>query len=158
MGPLKLDIGAGATRRDVDYTTVDRYYPETDVRADMWALPFPDESVTDIWCEHALEHIPMVQVPPTLKEFYRVLQPGGRAIISVPNFDYIARYWLTGDNRQWAEMMVFGNQAHEGEFHKCAFTAMLLRSDLEAAGFIVKHVDTRWTHSQETLQAVCEKS
>lgn len=154
---MKLDIGAGETRRDEDYTTVDLFHPSADIKAPMWAIPVEDGSVDAIWAEHCLEHIPMVKVPETLKEWVRILKPGARAIISVPNFDYVARYWLTGENRQWAEMMVFGNQAHEGEFHKCAFTASLLKGDCEAAGFEVLRVEIRWTHSQETLQAVCVK-
>jgi len=28
---------------------------------------------------------------------------------------------------------------------------------LEAAGFEVKRIEMRWTHAQETLQAVCSK-
>jgi len=155
--PTKLDIGCGANRRDEDYTTVDLHHESADIKAPMWDLPIDDSSIEIIWTEHALEHVPMVKVPPTLKEWFRVLRPGGLAYISVPNFDYVARYWLTGADRNWAEAMVFGNQAHEGEFHKCAFTASLLKSDCEAAGFHVKHVNIRWTHSQETLQAVCTK-
>lgn len=153
---LKLDIGSGNGRRDEDYTTVDRH-ADADVKADMWELPFDDNSVDSIWSSHALEHIPMAKVPPTLKEWHRVLKPGGRAIIQVPNFDYVARYWLTGADRSWAEAMVFGIQSDEGQFHKCAFTSSLLKGDCEAAGFEVKRVEIRWTHNQETLQAVCVK-
>jgi predicted SAM-dependent methyltransferase len=154
---LKLDIGSGkSTRRDEDFTTVGQA-DDADIKADMWALPFDDDSVSMIWCSHALEHVPMVKVPETLKEFLRVLKPGGTAIIQVPNFDYVARYWLTGADRIWAEAMVFGTQADAGQFHKCAFTSAVLKGDCEGAGFTVKRVEMRWTHNQETLQAVCVK-
>jgi hypothetical protein len=60
--------------------------------------------------------------------------------------------------------MVFGLQVNqttglpdEGEFHRCAFTSAVLRADLEAAGFEVLRVEMRWTHNQETLQAVARK-
>jgi hypothetical protein len=92
-----------------------------------------------------------------LAEFLRVLKPRARAIIRVPNFDYVAKYWLTGPDRGWAEAMVFGLQSAEGEFHKSAFTNAILRADLEAAGFEVLRVEMRWTHNQETLQAVARK-
>lgn len=154
---MKLDIGAGANRRDTDYKTVDLYFEGADYKAPMWEIPLPDASVEAIWAEHCLEHIPMAKVPPTLKEWHRLLRPDCRAIVSVPNLDYVAKYWLTGGDRAWAEMMMFGNQMHEGEFHKCGFTAALLRADLEAAGFKVLRVEIRWTHSQETLQAVAVK-
>ena len=154
---MKLDIGSDKnTKRGEDYLSIAVAGP-TEVRANMWALPFKDNSIDSIWSSHALEHVGIYQVSPTLKEWHRVLKPKQKVIVSVPNFDYVAKYWLTGADRAWAEAMVFGMQSDEGQFHKCAFTAASLRSDLEAAGFKVKQIEMRWTHSQETLQAVATK-
>lgn len=158
---VKLDIGGYGKpgegfRRDEDFVTVG-LHETADIKANMWELPFDSDSVDFIWSSHTLEHAPMAKVPATLKEWFRVLKPGARGIVQVPNFDYIARYWLTGADRNWAEAMVFGNQANEGEFHNCAFTTGTIRGDLEGAGFEVQRVEMRWTHSQETLQAVFVK-
>jgi predicted SAM-dependent methyltransferase len=152
---IKLDIGGGKAKRDEDYISVDIH--NGDVIAEMWALPYKDNSVDFIWSSHTLEHAGIYQVAKTLKEWCRVLKPGHQAIIQVPDFNYVAKYWLTGDDRSWAEAIVFGNQADDGEFHKCAFTYGSLKQDCEAAGFEVKRVETRWVHTQETLQAVCMK-
>lgn len=127
------------------------------MQATMWALPLEDDSVEEIWSSHTLEHCPMKQVSVTLAEWLRVLKPGACAIIQVPNFDYIAKYWLAAANKVWAEAMVFGHQANDGEFHKCAFSAALLEADLEAAGFVVLRVSVIWSHEQESLEAVCIK-
>ena len=156
MKLVKLDIGGGVYKRDGDYLAVD-ILGKTDVRAQMWALPFRDNSVDTIWSSHSLEHSGVYRVAQSLKEWHRVLKPGRRAIVQVPNFDYVAKYWLTGPDRAWAEAMVFGTQSDDGQYHKCAFTAASLRADLEAAGFEVKRVEMRWSHSQETLQAVAVK-
>lgn len=153
--PLKLDIGGGTNKRDEDFTSVD--LQGGDVTADMWDLPYDDNVVDFIWSSHTLEHAGMYKVNQTLKEWFRVLKPGSKAIIQVPDFNYVARYWLTGENRQWAEAMVFGHQTHEGEFHKSAFTAATLRADLEAVGFTVERIEIRMTYNQESLQAVCLK-
>ena len=156
MKPIKLDIGGGVYKRDSDFIAVD-ILGKTDVKAAMWALPFRDSTVDTIWSSHSLEHVSIYKVNQSLKEWHRVLKPGRRVIVQVPNFDYVAKYWLTGPDRAWAEAMVFGTQSDDGQYHKCAFTAASIRADLEAAGFEVKRVEMRWTHNQETLQAVAVK-
>ena len=156
MKPIKLDIGGGVYKRDSDFIAVD-ILGKTDVKAAMWALPFRDSTVDTIWSSHSLEHVSIYKVNQSLKEWHRVLKPGRRVIVQVPNFDYVAKYWLTGPDRAWAEAMVFGTQSDDGQYHKCAFTAASIRADLEAAGFEVKRVEMRWSHSQETLQAVAVK-
>lgn len=152
---IKLDIGGGKNKRDEDYISVDKV--NGDVIADMWALPYEENEVDEIWSSHCLEHAPMSKVIDTLKEWLRVLKPGGRLIVQVPNFDYIARYWLVGPDRAWAERMIFGMQDSDHEFHKCAFTTLSLRGDLEGVGFTVKNVEMRLAYNQETIQAVCTK-
>jgi SAM-dependent methyltransferase len=155
--PLRIDIGGAASPYAPDeYTTVD-IGGEPDIEGDARDLPFADGSVDAIWASHILEHLAVTDVPVALAEWLRVLVPGRRAIIRVPNFDYVAKYWLTGPERPWAEAMVFGLQTSEGEFHRSAHTAGSIRADLEAAGFEVLRVDMRWTHNQETLQAVARK-
>lgn len=157
LTPLRLDIGGAAGPYAPDeYTTVDPY-GDPDVRGSAMDLPFADATVDAIWCSHVLEHLAVAEVPVALAEFRRVLQPGKRAIIRVPNFDYVAKYWLTGPDRAWAEAMVFGLQSDEGEFHKSAYTSAIIQADLEGAGFEVQRVEMRWSHSQETLQAVAIK-
>jgi predicted SAM-dependent methyltransferase len=156
MRLLKLDIGGGRDKRDEDYTSVD-IHGEPDVKAEMWALPFKDGEVDSIWSSHTLEHAPYGKIIETLKEWNRVLRPGGRLIVQVPDFNYVARYWLVGPDRRWAEAMVFGLQSTDGEYHKSAFTAETLEGDLKGSGFDVKRVELRQTHSQMTLQAVAVK-
>src|SRR5262245_28249149 len=162
--PLKLDIGGGTQPYAPDeYTSVD-VNDDADVKGDVCALPFEDDTVDAIWCSHVLEHLPMARVSVAMAEMYRVLKPHSRAIIRVPDFDYVAKYWLTGPDRPWAEAMVFGLQRNQttgepddAEFHRSAFTYGTLKADLEAAGFEVLRVEKRWTHNQETWQAVARK-
>ena len=158
MGKAKrLDIGGGTQPRDSErFTSVD-IEGSPDVKANMWELPYRDNTIEEIWSSHALEHIPVAKVIPTLKEWLRVLRVNGRLILSVPNFDYVARYWLTGPDRPWAEAMVFGLQRDIGDFHRCAFSPALLRGDCEGVGFKVKNLSFEWSYNQETLKAVCVK-
>ena len=65
-----------------DYTTSDLHSPLADVKADICALPFEDNSYDFILCNHVLEHIP--NDLKAMEELYRVLKPGGTAILQVP--------------------------------------------------------------------------
>jgi predicted SAM-dependent methyltransferase len=155
--PLRIDIGGAADPYAPDEYTVVDIAEGAAIHGDIRDLPFKDGEVDAIWCSHTLEHLAISDVPVALAECLRVLRPGGRAIFRVPNFDYVAKYWLTGSDRAWAEAMVFGQQTNDGEFHKSAHTAGSIKADLEAAGFECLRVEMRWTHAQETLQAVAKK-
>lgn len=61
------------------YTDV---YPEKTVNADITNLDFSDNSFDVIYCSHVLEHVP--EDIKAMKEFYRVLKPGGWAMLQVP--------------------------------------------------------------------------
>jgi SAM-dependent methyltransferase len=50
--------------------------------ADITAIPFPEATFDAIYCSHVLEHVPDDRR--AMREFYRVLKPGGWAILLVP--------------------------------------------------------------------------
>jgi SAM-dependent methyltransferase len=68
--------------KNIDYTTTDLNSPIADVKADICKLPFEDDHYDFIICNHVLEHIP--DDKKAMEELYRVLAPGGTAIIQVP--------------------------------------------------------------------------
>ena len=165
---LRLDIGSSHLRVRPDYTTVDLYAPEADVRADMGALPFDDGSVEEIWASHCLEHVGPERTVPVLREWLRVLRPGGPAIVMVPNADYAARYWLHGPDRAMARQMIYGHQAEQGETHLTAWNAEMLRADLTEAGFDIVSLTSvfedadhtqggSYFHTMESLRAEVRK-
>jgi hypothetical protein len=154
---MKLDIGAGANRKASDFTTVDLYDPRADVRATMWELPFPTDSVDEIWAEACLEHIARPKISPTLKEWWRVLKPEtGTVTISVPDLDYVCKQWLE-KKEPTIHAWMFGNQKDEGDFHRSGFDANILIDDCIQAGFGVISVVKIFSHEQEMLRATCIK-
>lgn len=68
--------------KNLEYTTTDLNSPIADVRADICALPFKDNAYDFIICNHVLEHIP--DDTQAMQELFRVLAPGGTAILQVP--------------------------------------------------------------------------
>lgn len=52
------------------------------VKMDITAIDFPDHSFSAIYCSHVLEHVPNDKQ--AISELFRVLRPGGWAVIQVP--------------------------------------------------------------------------
>ena len=70
---------------NLDYTTGDLVSPIADVHFDIQEIPFKDNTYDVVICNHVLEHVE--DDMKAMKEFYRVLKPGGFAILQVPQ-DY----------------------------------------------------------------------
>ena len=69
-------------QKNLTYSTTDLYSPLADVKADLCALPFEDDSFDVIFCNHVLEHIP--DDAQAMRELYRVMKKGGWGIFQVP--------------------------------------------------------------------------
>jgi SAM-dependent methyltransferase len=69
-------------QKNLDYTTTDLLSPLADIKADICNLPFEDNQYDVILCNHVLEHIP--DDTKAMQELYRVLKPGGMAILQIP--------------------------------------------------------------------------
>jgi SAM-dependent methyltransferase len=64
------------------YATADIRPGPAHLAADLEALPFPSGSCDLILCSHVLEHVP--RDDKALRELFRVLRPGGLALLQVP--------------------------------------------------------------------------
>ncbi len=63
-------------------TSLDLYSPLADIKADITAMPLDDNRFDLVFCNHVLEHIPDDRK--AMSEIYRVLKPGGTAILQIP--------------------------------------------------------------------------
>lgn len=67
---------------NLEYITADLESPLAKVKMDVHDIPFEDNTFDVVFCNHVLEHVQDdVKV---LKEFYRVMKPGGWAILVSP--------------------------------------------------------------------------
>ncbi len=67
---------------EIDHVTADLNQKLVDVKVDLTAMPFPDNSFDAVICCHVLEHVPDDRK--ALCELHRVLKPGGWGILQVP--------------------------------------------------------------------------
>lgn len=66
----------------LSYVTIDLDSLMAMVRADITHIPFADDSFDVVLCNHVLEHV--LDDRRAMRELYRVLKPGGWAILQVP--------------------------------------------------------------------------
>jgi predicted SAM-dependent methyltransferase len=155
---VKLDIGSGGpSPLGPDWIGIDSCCVGADVTAEMSALPFDDDCVHAVFSSHALEHVGKRHVPFVLAEWFRVLKAGGRLTIRVPDLEWCCRWWLDHQDDGWDLDVLFGNQAHDGEYHKTGFNEAILRDQAERAGFCVLSVTRILDHGQITLHLEATK-
>lgn len=54
---------------------------------DLESLPFPEGAFDTVFCSQVLEHVP--EPEKVLREFHRILNPGGQLLLSVPHLAYL---------------------------------------------------------------------
>jgi SAM-dependent methyltransferase len=87
---IRLNIGAGDERRE-GFVSVDLREDVADVVAPADRLPYGDDSVAEILALDILEHFPAFRTQDVLAEWKRVLEPGGRLTVRVPNLLALSR-------------------------------------------------------------------
>ena len=70
---------------NIAYTSADLDSPLADVKMDVHEIPFDDNTFDVVFCNHVMEHVD--DDIKAMSEIYRVLKPGGWAIIQSPQ-DY----------------------------------------------------------------------
>ena len=87
-GLLRLNLGSGRTSYPgfINLDLAD--LPETELRWNLEKLPLPfkDNSVSEIICEHTLEHLGNFKE--LLEDLYRITAPGGKWHFVVPYYKY----------------------------------------------------------------------
>jgi len=127
--PIRLNIGAG----DVvipGFTAIDRKFG-----TEAFPLEYANDAVEEIRCVHMLEHLSYRDVDLALKEWYRVLKPGGRLRVSVPDVPKVARMLDDETYDPMWRFYLFGGQTDDNDFHRAGFDARVLSKYLTAAGF-----------------------
>jgi len=85
LADLKTSRGLIITVGGSEVTDNKLYRPHWDALNQN--LPYVNSSVGTIWCDHFLEHLPGNRAIEMLREFERILIPGGIANIVVPYYN-----------------------------------------------------------------------
>ena len=98
-----------------------------------------DASWDEIYASHILEHIPMDGILPALQDIFRILKPGGKLMVSVPDLETLCRLFLRPEldkvGRFHVMRMIFGAQSDPHDFHYIGLNFEFLSEFLAGAGF-----------------------
>lgn len=132
----KLHLGCGYLRLPGFVNIDTRDLPGVDVIAQVDKLArFEDNSVDLIYACHVLEHFPRRDTQRVLKEWYRVLKPGGSLRLSVPDFEAVVIVWEKTRNLALVLGHLVGGQDYPGNVHYMVFDFTYLSTLLSEVGF-----------------------
>lgn len=103
---------------------------------------FADNTFTDIYASHVVEHLDYLEeLTSTLKDWNRVLIPGGKVFISVPDLDVLAELFinknkLSVDERFYVMRMIFGGHLDKYDYHIVGLNGEFLTRYLCDSGFV----------------------
>lgn len=95
---LKLNVGCGTDYKK-GWINIDNNSDENIEKLDLnWdlrnPLPFEDNSVDYIFNEHFIEHLTVEEGQAAIKDFMRVLKPGGVLRMATPDLEYMVHKYL----------------------------------------------------------------
>ena len=139
---IKLHIGGKETHPDWKILDVEPR-PEVDYVGNALNLSqFDSDSIDAIYASHVLEHFFYNiddELITTLREWHRVLKPGGKLLISVPDLKTLCWLYLNPNmmtmERFHLMRMIFGGQTDIYDVHKVGFDFEILAMYLEEVGF-----------------------
>lgn len=144
---MKLHLGCGK-RHIPGFVHIDAIdYPHVDHVATIDNLSFiVDASVDLIYNCHVLEHFKRRDVGRVLKEWHRVLKPGGILRVSVPDFAELCEVYRKFGHLDLVVGPLFGRQDYLYNIHYNIFDFATLELRLQEAGFVnIRRYDWRET-------------
>ncbi len=139
--PLRLHIGGVEAKAGWRILNV-QPGPDVDYEGDVADLlpTFADDSVAEIYASHIVEHLGYDKaLPETLAQFARVLQPGGRCYIAVPDMANLCRVFTHPkadlNTRIHVMRILYGGRTDPYDVHVAGFDQEILGFFLGKAGF-----------------------
>lgn len=161
---VRLNLGSGDSKLE-GFISVDLYDETADVRADICELPFDNESIDEIVAYQVIEHLEYNKSQQMFDEMYRVLKPGGTAIVETPDIAVVARkileegltdkwlYNLVGEYyRPWDKERYDDWEHNAASIHRNPWTMERLTKFAFVAGF--SQIDRRepdFYHYEENM-------
>lgn len=133
------------------------------MKCDIRDLDFPDEHADAIAAIHVIEHFYQWEALPLLKEWKRVLKPGGRLILELPCMDKVFTYISNCMKYDIPVSPTFSWHAFWGDpkyntvemCHKWGYTVEAINALMKQAGFTnIRNEEARYHFPQRDMRIV----
>ncbi len=155
----KLNLGCGDTILD-GYLNADLYNPKAQVKADALQLPFPNERFDELYACHIFEHLNPYKVGEILLEWKRVIKPGGKLIMEMPDILELCKNFEKADKNGRYRLLncIYGTTQIEHP-HVFGWYPEILNDHLIYAGFEnILFMPAKVDHWGFNLRVECGKS
>lgn len=156
---MKLHLGCGKRKLE-GWLNCDLH--DSDMDIDIRKLPFDDNSADEIMAIHVCEHFYKHDLPNVLKEWFRVLKPGGKIALELPCLDKILMHFVYHSGENMTLWPLYGDPSthKDGEpsLHKWCWSKSAFRKELERAGFVKIEQEIPHFHQpSRDMRFVCYK-
>jgi predicted SAM-dependent methyltransferase len=149
--PALLHVGCGTAVKsgwlNVDFYPMHASVVAVNLRRGLRFLP--DASIDFIYHEHFLEHLPLSAARVLLRECHRVLRPGGRMRVSVPDLEEHVRRYLAGGT---------GQDERFADYRSAFFGEPLLQSPGELLNLAMRGWEHQYLYDQRDLEHMLAKA
>jgi predicted SAM-dependent methyltransferase len=139
---MRLNLGCGGKHLkgfvNVDFPANHGDVPP-DVAADLTKpLPFEDDSAEEIHAYHFIEHVQAWEAGDMLRDWKRVLKPGGLVVIECPCLDKIVQNLIAGLHPRLNMFGLYGDPGYKRPemVHKWCYSFESMTNLLTAVGFV----------------------
>jgi ubiquinone/menaquinone biosynthesis C-methylase UbiE len=148
---MKLNLCSGG-KPFPDFTNVDFCEPADVVHDLTKPLPFEDDSAEKIVCIHGIEHFYRYDVDGIVKDWVRVLKPGGVLIIECPCLDKVLEIFdhhiraKTNIDMRMTMWALYGDPRYNepGMVHRWCYSKWEMRAMLENFGLEVVETEPKF--------------
>lgn len=143
-------LGPEWTHVDIDPTPLrgaDGLPHAVDVVADAHSIPLPSNGADLVYSQECLEHFSWRAYFSVLAEWARLVAPGGKMIVEVPDFLAACNQVLMADSLEMdraIQQIIFGGQDNEWDYHFMGHTPRTLTDDFERLNFDDISVERGW--------------
>jgi predicted SAM-dependent methyltransferase len=145
---MKIAVGTGAISRNGFKVNDIRNLPNVDFVCPAWDLDqyVPEKTVEIFYSNHFFEHLTFEQCEKVLEVWYKLLCPGGKVEMQLPNIDVFVQYWIDGVNENNLELFEFATKGFWGwqregltemwDVHKSGYNAKSLQRLVNKNGYV----------------------